>query len=297
MLNKRGILALGGFLASLAVLGAIASAGPIRARDAAAGVGPAIEVPYRLTLSKHVVVRARINGKGPFNFVLDTGAPALFITEQVAERAGVKQGDDGWGVCDTLELEGGLKVPKAKARIATPFQLEGMNGMGLAGVEIHGMLGYNILAQFRITFDMTSDRLVWRKIDWEPKSPFGIVAKEDSSGPGGLEIIGGMMKGLGGILGRKANPTLVARGYAGAVLDEVVEGKAAKLSAVLPASPAEKAGLKAGDLVREVEGNPVADCPALLAKMAQLKAGQDLKLKVDRQGQSLEITVRLEGGL
>jgi len=138
---------------------------------------------------------------------------------------------------------------------------------------------------------------VWRKIDWEPKSPFGIVAKEDSSGPGGLEIIGGMMKGLGGILGRKANPTLVARGYAGAVLDEVVEGKAAKLSAVLPASPAEKAGLKAGDLVREVEGNPVADGPAVLAKMAQLKAGQDLRLKVDRQGQSLEITVRLEGGL
>ncbi|MFM8932185.1 MAG: aspartyl protease family protein, partial [Gemmataceae bacterium] len=271
MLNKRGILALGGFLASLAVLGAIASAGSIRAREALVGIGPAVEVPYRLTLSKHVVVRARINGKGPFNFVLDTGAPALFITEQVAERSGVKQGDDGWGVCDTLELEGGLKVPKAKARIATPFQLEGMNGMGLAGVEIWHV-GYNILAQYRITFDMTSDRLVWRKIDWEPKSPFGIVAKEDSSGPGGLEIIGGMMKGLGGILGRKANPTLVARGYAGVVLDEVAEGKPAKLNVVLQASPAEKAGLKVGDLIREVEGATVADGPAVLANLAQLKA-------------------------
>ena len=36
------------------------------------------EVPYRLTAVKHIVVRAKINGKGPFNFILDTGAPALF---------------------------------------------------------------------------------------------------------------------------------------------------------------------------------------------------------------------------
>ena len=33
------------------------------------------EVPYRLTAVKHIVVRAKINGKGPFNFILDTGRP------------------------------------------------------------------------------------------------------------------------------------------------------------------------------------------------------------------------------
>ena len=297
MPSLRGSVALVGLLGLLAVPFVVLSPVQIRARDVAAGIGPAVEVPYRLTLSKHVLVRARINGKGPFNFVLDTGAPALFFTEQVAERAGVKQGEDGWGICDSLELEGGLKIPKAKARIATPFQLEGMNGMGLAGVEIHGLMGYNILAQYRITFDMATDRLVWRKIDWEPKSPFGIVAKGESSGPGGLEIIGGMMKGLGGLLGRKANPTLVARGYAGVVLEDTGEGKTAKVARVLPGSPAEKVGVKAGDQILAVEGNPVADGSALFAKLAQIKSGQDVKLKIDRSGQTQEITIRMEGGV
>jgi hypothetical protein len=30
-----------------------------------------IHVPYRLTATQHVLVRAKINGKGPFNFILD----------------------------------------------------------------------------------------------------------------------------------------------------------------------------------------------------------------------------------
>jgi hypothetical protein len=38
------------------------------------------QVPYRLTVPKHILVRAKINGKGPFNFLLDTGAPALFVS-------------------------------------------------------------------------------------------------------------------------------------------------------------------------------------------------------------------------
>ncbi len=42
-----------------------------------------IEVPYRLTVPKHILVRAKINGKGPYNFILDTGAPALFVSTKV----------------------------------------------------------------------------------------------------------------------------------------------------------------------------------------------------------------------
>ena len=32
------------------------------------------EVPYRLAKTKHVMVRVKLNGKGPFNFLIDTGA-------------------------------------------------------------------------------------------------------------------------------------------------------------------------------------------------------------------------------
>lgn len=299
MQSIRGAMALGGFLALLWAAGLFVFSGvsAVRAKDGDMGVGPAVGVPFRLSLSKHLLVRARINGKGPFNFVLDTGAPAMFFTEKVAERAGVKQGEDGWGTCDGFELEGGLKIPKARAKIATPFQLEGMNGMGLAGAEIHGLIGYNILAQYRITFDLASDRLIWRRIDWEPKNPFGIVDKSASSSQGGLEMLGGMMKGIGGLLGRKANPTLVPRGYAGVILADSAPGTPARVDSVLPDSPAAKAGLHAGDVIIQVDGVVVSDANALLAKCASLKNGQELRLKLDRQGAPTDVTVRLEDGL
>src|SRR5689334_14514783 len=72
------------------------------------------EVPYRLTDTKHVLVRAKINGKGPFNLILDTGAPAVFITKPVAKKAGVEVGDMQWATIDRFEIEGGVKVDQVK---------------------------------------------------------------------------------------------------------------------------------------------------------------------------------------
>jgi hypothetical protein len=37
-------------------------------------------VPYRNTDTNHALVRVRVNGKGPFNFLVDTGAPLLIIS-------------------------------------------------------------------------------------------------------------------------------------------------------------------------------------------------------------------------
>ena len=48
------------------------------------------EIPYRLTDTKHVMVRVKVNGKGPFNFIIDTGAPALIMTEAVSKKVGGK---------------------------------------------------------------------------------------------------------------------------------------------------------------------------------------------------------------
>src|SRR4051812_38422109 len=132
------------------------------------------EIPYKFTSANHIVVRAKINGKGPFNFVLDTGAPALYVAVPVGKKANVKADDDGWADLDKLELEGGLVMKKARCRVETPFQLTGMNGLGLAGMEIHGLMGYNILSQYRMTFDFTNDKLIFTELDYKPEQPFSL---------------------------------------------------------------------------------------------------------------------------
>ena len=79
------------------------------------------EVPYRLTAVKHIVVRAKINGKGPFNFILDTGRAALFIAPEAAKKAGVDPDAKGWGVFDKFEIEGGVVLTRPKAASRSRF--------------------------------------------------------------------------------------------------------------------------------------------------------------------------------
>ena len=111
-------------------------------KDASPKTPVTYEIPYRLTDTKHVLVRVKLNGKGPFNFIIDTGAPALILSEAIAKKVGAKT-EKGWTTFDKIELEGGLTMPNSRGVATDMFQLKGMNAMGLAGVELHGVLGRN----------------------------------------------------------------------------------------------------------------------------------------------------------
>jgi len=164
------------------------------------------EVPYKFTAAQHIVVRLKINGKGPFNFILDTGAPALYVAVPVGKKAKAKPDRDGWATLDKVVVEGGLVMNKVRARIETPFQLEGMNGMGLAGLEIHGLIGYNVLAKYRMEFDFMRDKLVWTELDYTPVSPFKLKGK-GGGGAGGLEAMGQIMKMIAAFWVASPRPT------------------------------------------------------------------------------------------
>src|SRR5438132_766574 len=173
-------------------------------------------VPYRLTDTQHVMVRVKINGKGPFNFIVDTGCPVLIVSTPIAKKIGLEL-EKNWAVLDKLEFEGGLAQTKVKARVETPFQLEGMNGMGLAGVELHGLLGYAVLAKYKMEFDFTRDQLKWQPLAFDPPPPRPIGMK---GGAGSLEMIGGLMKVLTFLSGLKPGPPPVPRGFLGIEIDE-----------------------------------------------------------------------------
>src|SRR5579872_7301515 len=127
-------------LLAVALLGVTAVCGADDAPKKKDEDGKTYQVPYRLTVPKHIMIRAKLNGKGPFNFILDTGAPAMFITAALAEKCGVKPDKNHWGMLDTLVIEGGVPVGKTKVRVEDIFQLKGMNGLGLAGAELHGII-------------------------------------------------------------------------------------------------------------------------------------------------------------
>ena len=97
---------------------------PLRADESTKADGKTFQVPFRLTDSNHVVVRVKLNGKGPFNFAVDTGAPYMFVSTATGKKAGVEPNKQGWGSFDRFEIEGGVVLEKAKGRIDSLARLE-----------------------------------------------------------------------------------------------------------------------------------------------------------------------------
>lgn len=64
------------------------------------------------------------------------------------------------------------------------------------------------------------------------------------------------------------------------------------LSGVLEGGPAARAGIKPGDVLVAVNGNPIKDVRGLLNQIAQISPGNQAKLTVLRKGKELELTAQ-----
>jgi serine protease Do len=94
----------------------------------------------------------------------------------------------------------------------------------------------------------------------------------------------------------------VVRGYIGATVQDVTPEIAASLGVggqhgaliaeVTPDGPSAAAGLRSGDMVIDIDGRPVASSTDLTRQVALARAGQDLHLKVRRDGAVREVSVR-----
>jgi serine protease DegQ len=95
----------------------------------------------------------------------------------------------------------------------------------------------------------------------------------------------------------------VTRGWIGVEVQEITPALAesfklgvqrgALIANVLRGGPADRAGVRQGDVLMEVDGKPVADPTAMLNLIAALQPGAPSKMKLRRQGQDVEATVNV----
>ena len=96
----------------------------------------------------------------------------------------------------------------------------------------------------------------------------------------------------------------VVRSYLGVTVQAVTPSiaKAMKLngpegalvSQVTPDSPAQRAGLQSGDVITELNGNPIVESNQLRMSVSMMNPGEDAHLKVIRDGQTRTFTVKVE---
>jgi len=272
-------------------------------------IGRSFQVPYRLTDTNHFLVRARINGKGPFNFLVDSGAPALFVATGTAKKIGLKPAKNAfWTPIDRLDFEGGAELTSVKARVEDPFQLVGMNALGLPGASIDGILGFTILARYRLEIDPTQDRMTWTRLDYEPRDPPVPDRKPGDEARAPLEIqamnaLGPIAKGLAFLMGKQPEEERHPRGFLGLEWSEQVEAGQTHLQVVgvLKGSPAATGGVQPGDRILRIKDRPIKDKTGARAALAEVRPGNTVPLVVRRgsgaDARELSLTLTAGEGL
>jgi hypothetical protein len=288
-----------GLLVALAA--ALVSTAPAddKAKSKDPQVGRSFRIPYRLTMTNHYLVRVRLDGKGPFNFLVDTGAPFVFVGTEAAKAAGLPGPEAGsyWTKLRRLDLEGGATLTGLNVRVDDPFQLVGMNALGLPGASIDGILGFSALARYKMEFDPTDDRMTWTRLDFEPEDPFVPADPADRQAPPEVQMmssLGPIMKMMSVFIGKQEPDVLVPQGLVGLELEEA-DG-AIRVAKVLPRTPAAEAGIEVGDVLVEVHDATVESLEAAHGAIAALRPGDRLVLRLRRDGETIERTLNASEG-
>ena len=128
-----------------------------------------VTLPFRL-IRNLIIIKLNINGKGPFNFILDSGAGLMIITDptlldtlglpgnRTINLAGVGKGKD----CQAY-LVPGLNVELNNIGSvdvgAAVFKKDQFGLSNYAGIPIHGLLGYEFFNKLVVKIDFNDSTI------------------------------------------------------------------------------------------------------------------------------------------
>ncbi len=117
-----------------------------------------------------IIVSVKINGRGPYDFVLDTGATFTCLDNRFADELKLPEWDGQPGVVVVGPGGGGMRLLKvetlevggAKATGLTVCAID-LNRMAPPGLGIKGLVGLNFLKSYRVTIDFEKKQLKLEK--------------------------------------------------------------------------------------------------------------------------------------
>jgi predicted aspartyl protease len=113
-----------------------------------------------------LVVPVSINGEGPYDFILDTGATMTCVTTRLAERLELPDQAGAMGVGAGIGGSGQVRIVRVDSVAVGQVVASEMSACVLdldhiaqLGVEVDGLLGLNFLRSFAVTLDFGRDVL------------------------------------------------------------------------------------------------------------------------------------------
>jgi hypothetical protein len=246
-----------------------------------------VVVPFELLKSGHMAVMVKVNGKGPYRLIFDTGAPITLLNTKLAKAAGVLRdvpesplaGLFGGGAQVTVK-EVQVGEQKAENVAAVVMDHPVVEAISRALGPIEGIVGFPFFARYKMTLDYQAKTLTF--------VPSGFVPPD---------VMQGMILAL---TGGDPGPRILApasqwgvRAHKGAEDEE--PGVAIK--EVLPGSAGAAGGLKVGDRLLTVDGRWTDTLADLYTALSHIKPGSTVKVMVQRDGKEVELKVKPTSGL
>ena len=95
------------------------------------------------------------------------------------------------------------------------------------------------------------------------------------------------------VVPRLARGEAIDRGYLGVETSDAPGGGGAEVQTTVPDGPADRAGLRPGDIIKKVGGEDVSESSDVSAIIATRAPGDEVEVEVDRGGSTEKIKVRL----
>lgn len=244
-------------------------------------------VKFDLLKTQHMVIDVKINGKGPYKLIFDTGAPITLINNKVANEAGVIPkgfkkptftffGSMGQFKIKSMEI-GGLVVEDMNTMVMDHPTVEAIS-KALGPIE--GIVGMSFFGKYRMTLDYQNKEMTFVPVKYNPP-----------------DMMQTMMKL---ILNPKKERQIVAPGgLLGFDVEKEAKDEAAGVTvkSVLTGSPAAKAGLQAGDRLLTFDGRWTDSVSDTYFAASKVPPGETARMVVQRAGKEVELKITVEPGI
>lgn len=128
-----------------------------------------INIPFHMVRNM-IIVRTTIDGKGPYNFILDSGVGIIIITDPaLADSVGIKSRRTikltGLGEGESIEaqilasIHFDINGVEGKGLTAAALKKDMFNLSGYVGMPIHGLIGYDFFSNLAVKFNFADSTL------------------------------------------------------------------------------------------------------------------------------------------
>lgn len=247
----------------------------------------AVKVPFELLKTQHMVVEVKINGKGPFRLIFDTGAPVTLINNRLAKEAQVIPknfrkplfapfGSVGQFKIKTIQIGDAIveNMPTMVMDHPTVSLMSKLMG------PLDGIVGFSFFSRFKTTIDYQSKEMTFVPNGFIPPDLMEDLAKN--------------------LLTRQKNKVVVLqpRTIFGIVVEKKDNDESAGVDVtdVFENGPAAKAGLRKGDRLLVLDDHWTDEVNDVYRALENVSPGTSVRVTIERNGKRQNLSVRLESG-